>query len=455
MASPLSLGSASPLHYPVRIGDGNKPVKEERDDSKVKDRHNLVYWNFFYQGLSSHFPWNVLLVGHAFFSAKLKDLGIARDFLAHFTIIFMLVKYIFMLSAMFFLRRYRPKWQVIGSISGAILTFLALTLICTLQRVDLHFFYICTLVLVLFASIFSAVLEAGIFAIVGQFPVQITQAYSAGHGLAGVVVISINVSAYFYVGTFKTAEFAAFYFGVSSMLIVVSLGLFLLMQQNAFYQHYHGHVEDVVDEHIREADQALHRVRNCANTMDIFAKIKDIAIAILISSTVSFTIFPEFTFATKSIYCGTPDETWFHRDMFIPLALFLANVFDFGAKLIPMVPALAFQNGPYVLLACCRGLLIPLKLLGNLKFKGYKLAFAPLLASDILFYTWVSLASLTSSFLFTVAIMWVPLRVERSERIVAMALLMFCAAIGFMTGSLLAISIKHVLLAYATPIPTP
>ncbi len=78
---------------------------DNSDEDAPEDKFNLIYWSMFYQGISSHFPWNVLLAGQSYFRAKLDGLDMARDFLSHFTIIFMLIKYAFLISALFYLRK--------------------------------------------------------------------------------------------------------------------------------------------------------------------------------------------------------------------------------------------------------------------------------------------------------------------------------------------------------------
>lgn len=99
MASPISLGSASPAPSLLR-----RSPKTDEENAPL-DSFNLVYLNIFYQGISSHFPWNVLIAGQSFFRAKLEGLEMARDFLSHFTIIFIIIKYIFLLSPLFLFRK--------------------------------------------------------------------------------------------------------------------------------------------------------------------------------------------------------------------------------------------------------------------------------------------------------------------------------------------------------------
>ena len=106
MSTPISIGSArSPvLRYEERKAVGGSQTPKP-GPNPPPDKFNLVYWNVFFLGIAAHFPWNVLLAGQKYFQVKLKGLEMARDFLSHFTIIFMLVKYAFLMSAIFFLRK--------------------------------------------------------------------------------------------------------------------------------------------------------------------------------------------------------------------------------------------------------------------------------------------------------------------------------------------------------------
>jgi hypothetical protein len=65
MASPISIGSASPVSSLYR-----KETPSKHADPEFGDEYGLVYFNMFYQGLSSHFPWNVMLAGQSYFKSR-------------------------------------------------------------------------------------------------------------------------------------------------------------------------------------------------------------------------------------------------------------------------------------------------------------------------------------------------------------------------------------------------
>lgn len=334
---------------------------------------------------------------------------------------------------------------------GNSVTFLALTIVCCASAMSQVSFYVCTLILVLFGSIFSAVWEAGMLTILGQFPVKYTQAYMAGSGVAGVIVIIVNIAAYFIAGTFETQEFAEFYFGISCALIAAGLVLFWVLQQNPFYKHYNKLVEEVASQRAEEVKESISKIKDCSSFMEIFTEVREIAIAAMISSIIGFIIFPELFFNTKSTMCGTSQENWFHRDMFLNTALFLANAFELFGKLLPLIPTFSFQNGPFILVSLSRALMIPFYALGNYKIKGYILPFKHIFASDILFFTLVSISSLTSSYLHTVSLMWAPTRAKPHERSVAVAIIIIFGAIGFIIGTSISMIAKSIIIAHSTP----
>lgn len=339
------------------------------------------------------------------------------------------------------------------SIIGNITAFLALTIICTVNSISQSAFYISSLILVLLASSFAALWEAGLLTIIGQFPVRYMQAYLAGTAVCGLVVIALSFSSYLIAGTFENEEFAKVYFGMCTALTIGGLLFFWFIQKNDHYKHYNAIVEEVAAQREHEAEENLTKFKDCASFAEIFRAVREIAIAAFLSSTIGFIIFPEFMFHTKSVLCGTAQETWFHRDMFIQMALLLGNIFELFGRLLPLAPWLSFQNGPFVLLSASRSLLIPLYLFGNVKIRGYILPFKAYLGSDWLFYTLVSISAISSSYLHTVSIMWAPSRVKAHERSVALAVIIICGALGFIVGTSLSMGLKSVLLHYSTPIP--
>ena len=221
--------------------------------------------------------------------------------------------------------------QVYVSIVGNALSLLALTLTCCMID-DQKNFYLISLVLVLFSSLFSAVFEAGVFTIIGQFPTPYTQSFSAGHGVGGVVVITVSIASYFIAGTFDDPEFAKIYFGSASALLAISFILFLLIQADPFYQHYNKVVEDVAELRKQEVAENVHFLKHYSMITDVFSEIREIAIAAYIGAAVGFTIFPMYMFATHSVVEGTPKANWFHNDMFMNFALLVSNIFDMVGK---------------------------------------------------------------------------------------------------------------------------
>ena len=92
-------------------------------------------------------------------------------------------------------------------------------------------------------------------------------------------------------------------------------------------------------------------------------------------------------------------------------------------------------------------------MLGNIKFAGYEDYILPVksvLASDVLFYLITAISALQSSYLATVSMMWAPARVRPKERTVAIAIIIVMGCFGFITGTLISMLSKYLLLKYAT-----
>lgn len=405
-----------------------------------------VYLNIFFQGIGSHFAWNTLLIGQGYFKDRLANVPMARDFIAHFTIIFNVVKYAFLLSAIFFLQRFNPKWQVYSAIIGNTLTFTGLTLICTSNFLGPVAFYLGVLSLVLMASLFSALTEAGLLGILGQFPPQYTQVFVAGHGFAGVIVITINVISYFVAGSFKDPRFAVMYFGISTGILFTCFLLFAWLQRIKFFKHFEIIAEEVAEVRDLEVEENMKRLQTCSSIYEVYKKTKDYVWANFISTVIGFTVFPIFFFATHSTKCGTPAETWYHRDMFPQVALVFANIADFIGKFIPSIPGLEFKHGSHALFALSRIVIIPIYLFGNIRFDGYQLPIKPYLANDILFFTTVTLSSMSTSYLGTVCMMWAPSKVEPKDRGLAIALIILSNGAGFCFGSSISLGISELLI---------
>lgn len=262
------------------------------------------------------------------------------------------------------------------------------------------------------------------------------------------MVISVNLASYFLANdSYQDAKFAIIYFSVTSILLLVSLILFIVLQSNSFYKHYNVTVQRLIKEKAQLSQQKENKFKKAFQRVS--KSISNIAFSFLIMAGIAFIIFPLFIFQTQSTKLGTSKETWFHRDIFNNFALLLANTFDMIGKLIPLLPRFSFRNGPYVRFALGQIVFIPLFLFGNFKIEPYRLPLKPFLADDVLFFFLVSASAMMLSYLSTVAMMWAPERVEAQDRSMVIVVLIVYGAVGFAIGMTLSMGGRALLIHYA------
>lgn len=91
------------------------PTGKTGNEKPPADRLGLTYLNLVYQGLSISFPWHVLISGQNYFEHRLRHLPMASDFLVHFAMIFMTIKFIFLISAVYFVKKVEISTKPISS----------------------------------------------------------------------------------------------------------------------------------------------------------------------------------------------------------------------------------------------------------------------------------------------------------------------------------------------------
>lgn len=429
----------------IRAEDVNRELDEV-------DPGYAVLASLCYQGISNALPWNVLLMAHNYFAKRLESLPAARNFIIYFTVIFMLIKVIFMvvgvsISAV----KVRPYAQVTFSIFMNCLVFTGFTLICTLSILGTQAFYYVTLLLVLLASVFSAYAEAGFVSLLSSFPAKYTQSYMVGHALAGVISAIFSIASIKVAHTGSSQKFAGIFFGVSTGVIVLSFILMFAMRRMSLFRHFYRKcIVAAQNKHEAaklESESGIPAVGH-RSTWQIFLLIKDLFLTAVVLAWAGIIISPTLLFLTQST---DPSSQW-GAEYFHVTILFLNSIFDLLGKTIPGIPIMRSSCIPILVLALVRLIFLPLFMMGNLVIPGYQLPFSPLLANDVFFVVLMSLKSMTGGYIMTLAMMTTPDRVGENDKAKAFALMVYGTAAGLLLGSFSALLFKHILIAISTPI---
>lgn len=418
------------------------------------DYYNAVYFNMFYQGISNALPWNVLIFAHDYFKERLRDVPQAENFLLYFVLIFMTMKFVFLVSGIKATSLVSTDHQVTWSIAINTVVFLSLGVSSAVYFTHLLGYYYMLLMLVLLAALFSAFTEAGFLAMLAHFPARYTQSYLIGHGFAGVITALLHMCTALGTASAVSRTFAEMYFGFATIVVLSSLLLYRYMQGLDMFQYYYQRGQSSIrakKEEDRLARETGMRPGEYSTTLQILRQILDLFATIFILTWLSVLVSPMLVFMTQPrqlVETGMfkADQSFFHV-----FALLLASIFDLLGRCLPSLSSLALTRMPFLLVASVRLLVLPLLVVGNIRLEHYSLPFAPLYANDYVFFTIVALKAFTGGYLGTLCMMWSPFRVKQMDRSRGVTLMVYSMGLGLLFGAISAFGLKQLLIAVSKP----
>lgn len=430
-------------------------VSDHYLDEEPRDHYNAIYLNIFYQGLSNLLPWNVLIIAQEYFAARLSKLPEARDFIIHFTLIFMTMKFIFLVSGISASRKCRPDQQIFWSTVGNAGVFIVIFLVCVFEMFNLHVFYYLIVSLVILASLLTAFMEAGFMSLLSSFPPNYTQSYIVGHGFAGLTVALLKIASVLSTDSGVSTAFAELYFGISMLIIIASVLLFHQMRKLDTFQFYYQ--RGLAAAQTKEKAESLAEMSGMplqghSSTMQIVRQTYDLVLTVYLLTWVNIIIWPAVIIMTETTQAFSSPT---YKTLFHAIVMFIGCIFDLVGKMVPGFSVFAIRRLPFLPLALLRLLILPILLLGNIKIASYKLPFQPLLPSDLLLMTMIAIKSLSGGYLGTLCMIWAPLRVQPPDRSRAVAILIYAIGLGLFVGSLTLLLLQLFLQAISTKIDIP
>lgn len=407
------------------------------------DPYQAVYFNMFFQGICNLIPWNILVYANRYFETRLSHVPEASNFIYYFTLIFMAMKFIFLISGISVSHKVNPDAQITWSIVGNTIVFACIGVVCGFDLLDPRPLYYILLMLVLLASLFSAFVEAGFLAILTYFPAKYTQSYLVGHGFAGVAGALLHIASTVNTDSAISQSFAELFFGIATFFILFSVGMFHFMKTLGMFQYFYKKGRSVVE--AKEEAEKLAKATGIqpsghSSLLEVLREIKDLFSTVLILTWSNLLISPMMILMTESVSMSHDN-----RDLFHVIAFLISSLFDLFGKAIPAFSKLTDKRIPFIALAGARVLLIPILLLGNVKMKNFTLPFSPLYRSDVVFMTIVALKALTGGYLGTLCMMWSPYRVKPVDRAKAVTIMVYAIGTGLLLGAISALGVRKVL----------
>ena len=197
-------------------------------------------------GVASLLAWNALLTELPFFDYFLHDMNPYVSF----SFLNFILNIIFQFILLWKKDLFSLKFQLIVGIVGSII-FLILVPLCTmiLEKNSFMNLFISGMLIVLMGFI-NALCSGGFFNFVSYFPLEMIVAFSTGQGFSG---ISMNVLEYILIFIIDTEgdQFekgltikAWIFFGVSSLILVISLILLFVSLKSDYTKYYMNKIKD-------------------------------------------------------------------------------------------------------------------------------------------------------------------------------------------------------------------
>ena len=410
--------------------------------------NRALYILFMLQGIGLLFPWNTLLCAGGYYGSRLAELPAAVTIIPLFAIIFMTVKLGFLIFSSFIFHLISPEQQVIFSGVGNTIVFVGLTLMPLSTSMSLDSFFGVTLMLVFFASLFSAFSNNGLYTILGRYSPSMIQALSNGQGLAGILASGIKIICI--VATSSTdmssMEIVLTY-TASTVIIGICAALFVIYHERPDKAPSTSDVKIVSDgpadiivaaQPINStfADKLAHVVTLFKDYCRVFSEIYFYAISVFLVLCLTLAVFPSFFFVTAPL--NGSDS---YRQLWPFIHIFLFNLGDWVGKSLPLIKALAINNPVFMfVLSILRFVHIPFYLFGNVYvstslWKG--------MSSDAFFYFESVILGVLNGYLATLSMMYGPSAVRNEEdRPKAGTVMIFSLTLGLAVGAYISMGIQ-------------
>jgi len=221
------------------------------DMKEPTDRKNLVYWSFFFLGITTILPWNFFITSDSYWTEKFKYLNetknssgssnhsqtnleqIYRSFFALFSQVPLTLCTLYCSVCKDSIKDRRRIYGALLAMS-MIFTLTALFSKVNTDEYQVIFFGI-TMTSVFVINLFSAFFQSSVFAMAAVFPPRYTQSFCSGGGCSGMLsalafIIAISV-------TEDPADYALIFFLLATGVILLAIMCLKFLENNPFYKY--------------------------------------------------------------------------------------------------------------------------------------------------------------------------------------------------------------------------
>lgn len=428
-----------------------------------EDKGGTVYIIFFILGIATLLPWNVFINSSDYFSFRFQGTSYQNNFENFFGICFN-VSNVFSLA-------YATKYgnnismfnKVVIPLLVQALVFSITTAIVLVPPASISGMtvFAITIPTCLVSGLLTALLQGGTFGLAARFPPKYSQAVMAGQGLGGAGVslaklaTLLGAAANSNAATYKDLRMSNFtYFLIASLFSFVSVAAYLMLDKLPFAKYYctgmalssEEKKEPLLDDGGTDGDSGGEI--STEKLREIYGKIKDKMIAVLLVFWVTLAVFPSVTVHIQSMHnyddpskdlSFSPDGNGagrFFGDIWVPFMFLAFNGMDLAGRML----AGSFDVIPsdkLFLASAARLIFIPLFMVCNVRSNVAtdKSLFPILLKTDAAPLIIMFLFALSNGYVSSRLMMVAPSFVPAADQQLAGMMMAFFLVIGLGLGS--------------------
>jgi len=455
------------------IEENKKQDYQSINEANIEDMNQEVstigYNMFIIVGLTMVCAWNLWITAVPFFKNRLSGTIFQDNFQNYISFVFMLTSTISSFITLKIQEKIDINKRILGSLMILLICFLATTVLSLLPNMNPYAFFITIMILIVISAVSTAIFQNGGFGLAAQLPSMYMQGIMNGQGLAGAVVVVIQIA--IVMNTQDTDNDTSpgflknmylYFFSVVLITLVCLVGYLTIIRKiaskainesinNSKNERASNSNEETPLIQHNETDQ---RSTNNTNSNEqkvykTFKKIKIQALALFLTFVITLSLFPSVVSGIESINKETNSS--YYNNLFVSIGFLIFTLCDWLGKVMPGYPKFVIRNTRIINMASfSRIIFILLFMVCNVQFKdsyGNPLdrTLPIIIRSDLLYFVILAIFSVSSGYISSLLLMITPDLVEDDEKELSGSIMVFVLSFGLASGSIFSFAIRAML----------
>nr|CAD7263292.1 unnamed protein product [Timema shepardi] len=373
------------------------------------------------------------------------------DFTAYLSVASTIPNTLFLILNSLLSHRISLQLRMVGSLSIIVILFILTT---ALVEVDTdswqQIFFFTTLVIVVLLNVASAVLQGGLFGLVGKFSPRYITAVVSGQALGGIFAALAEIVSLCLGASPTTSAFV--YFMVANAMLLMALTAYLILARAVFFRYHLLEKCEADTLHyepgVIQASSSSLTTRNISYTR-ILAKVRTgryrmwpYGLSVWMTFFITLAMYPALTVLVNSTAQGNK-KPW-NDVYFVPVVGYLIfSTCDYLGRILAGLLQWPRNKGWLViLLAVCRVVFVPLLMLCNARPRHHM---PVLIDSDLYYILIIVVFALSNGYLANITLICVPRVVDVADQEIASSMMAAFLGMGLACGSAVSLVVVKVI----------